>query len=58
MTLSPDARQAKLNDFYAYAQSAGSLTCGEIMDRVSDLQLDAEEMDKLLTAVAAVERGE
>jgi len=54
LTLSPDNRQARLNDFYIYARSAGSLTCGDVMDRVADLNLDADEMDKLLATLEAL----
>ena len=48
MTLSPDARQAKLNELYEYGRSKGTLTYKEIMDRLMELDMDPDQLDKVL----------
>ena len=54
MTLSPDARQAKLNELYEYGKSKGALTYKEIMDRLMDMDMDPEQLDKVLETLEAL----
>ena len=48
MTLSPDVRQAKLNELYEFGKSKGSLTYKEIMDRLMEMDMDPDQLDKVL----------
>ena len=54
MTLSPDARQAKLNELYEYGKTKGSLTYKEIMDRLMEMDMDPEQLDKVLETLEAL----
>ena len=48
MTLSPDARQAKLNELYEYSKSKGTLTYKDIMDRLIEMDMEPDQLDKVL----------
>ncbi len=54
MTLSPDARQAKLNELYEYGKSKGSLTYKDIMDRLMEMDMDPDQLDKVLETLEAL----
>ena len=54
MTLSPDARQAKLNDLYEYGKSKGSLTYKDIMDRLMEMDMEPDQLDKVLETLEAL----
>ena len=54
MTLSPDARQAKLNELYEYGKSKGALTYKEIMDRLMEMEMDPDQLDKVLETLEAL----
>ena len=54
MTLSPDARQAKLNELYDYGRSKGTLTYKEIMDRLMEMEMDPDQLDKVLETLEAL----
>jgi len=54
LTLSPDARQAKLNELYEYGKTKGSLTYKEIMDRLMEMDMDPEQLDKVLETLEAL----
>ena len=54
MTLSPDARQAKLNELYEFGKSKGTLTYKEIMDRLMEMDMDPEQLDKVLETLEAL----
>ena len=54
MTLSPDARQAKLNELYEYGKSKGTLTYKDIMDRLMEMDMDPEQLDKVLETLEAM----
>ncbi len=54
MTLSPDARQAKLNELYDYAKSKGTLTYKEIMDRLMEMDMEPDQLDKVLETLEAL----
>ena len=54
MTLSPDVRQAKLNELYEFGKSKGNLTYKEIMDRLMEMDMDPEQLDKVLETLEAL----
>jgi len=54
LTLSPDARQAKLNELYEYGKSKGSLTYKDIMDRLIEMDMDPDQLDKVLETLEAL----
>ncbi len=54
MTLSPDARQAKLNELYEYGKNKGTLTYKDIMDRLMEMDMDPEQLDKVLETLEAL----
>ena len=54
MTLSPDARQAKLNELYEYGKSKGSLTYKDIMDRLMETDMEPDQLDKVLETLEAL----
>ena len=54
MTLSPDARQAKLNELYEYGKNKGSLTYKDIMDRLMEMDMDPDQLDKVLETLEAL----
>ena len=62
MTLTPEARQAKLDSLFEYGRSKGSLTHKEIMDRLMDIEVEPDQLDKVLETlevmgVAVVNEG-
>ena len=54
MTLSPDARQAKLNELYEYGKTKGSLTYKDIMDRLMETDMEPDQLDKVLETLEAL----
>ena len=54
MTLSPDARQAKLNELYEYGKSKGTLTYKDIMDRLMEMEMEPDQLDKVLETLEAL----
>ena len=54
MTLSPDVRQAKLNELYEFGKSKGSLTYKDIMDRLMEMDMDPDQLDKVLETLEAL----
>ncbi|MBQ8313889.1 MAG: RNA polymerase sigma factor RpoD [Clostridia bacterium] len=54
MTLSPDVRQAKLNELYEFGKSKGNLTYKEIMDRLMEMDMDPDQLDKVLETLEAL----
>ncbi len=54
MTLSPDARQAKLNELYEYGKTKGSLTYKDIMDRLMEMDMEPDQLDKVLETLEAL----
>ncbi len=54
MTLSPDARQAKLNELYEYGKTKGSLTYKDIMDRLMEMDMEPDQLDKVLENLEAL----
>ena len=54
MTLSPDVRQAKLNELYEFGKSKGNLTYKEIMNRLMEMDMDPDQLDKVLETLEAL----
>ena len=54
MTLSPDARQAKLDELYEYGKTKGSLTYKDIMDRLMEMDMEPDQLDKVLENLEAL----
>ena len=54
MTMSPDARQAKLNELYEYGKTKGSLTYKDIMDRLMEMDMEPDQLDKVLETLEAL----
>ena len=54
MTISPDARQAKLNELYEYGKTKGSLTYKDIMDRLMETDMEPDQLDKVLETLEAL----
>ncbi|MGN0745584.1 MAG: sigma-70 family RNA polymerase sigma factor, partial [Aristaeellaceae bacterium] len=54
MTLSPNARQAKLNELYEYGKSKGTLTYKDIMDRLMEMDMEPDQLDKVLETLEAL----
>ena len=54
MTLSPDARQAKLDELYALGKSKGTLTYKDIMDRLMKMDMEPDQLDKVLETLDAL----
>ena len=52
-SLSPEIRQAKLNELYELGKSKGTLTYKEIMDRLMELEMDPDQLDKVLETLDA-----
>ena len=51
--LSPENKQAKLNELYEYGKSKGTLTYKEIMDRLMELEMDSDQLDRVLETLDA-----
>ena len=54
MTQSPDARQARLNELYEFGKTKGTLTYKDIMDRLMEMEMDPEQLDKVLETLEAL----
>jgi len=54
LTLSPDARQARLNELYELGKSKGALTYKEIMDRLLEMDMEPDQLDKVLETLEAL----
>jgi len=52
-TLSPENRQKRLDDLYEYGKSKGTLTYKEIMDRLMELEMDSDQLDRVLETLDA-----
>ena len=48
-----DIRQTKLDELYEYGKSKGILTYKEIMDRLMELDMDPDQLDKVLETLDA-----
>ena len=54
MTNAPDNRQAKLNELYELGKSKGTLTYKEIMNALMELDMDPDQLDKVLETLEAL----
>ena len=52
-TLSPETRTAKLNELYEFGKAKGTLTYKEIMDRLMEMEMDPDQLDKVLETLDA-----
>ena len=48
LTQNPDGRQKRLDDLYEYGKKKGTLTYKEIMERLMDLYIEPDQLDKVL----------
>ena len=53
LSLSPESKQNRLDELYDYGKSKGTITYKEIMDRVSGMDLDADQLDHILETLEA-----
>ena len=54
MTNAPDNRQAKLNELYELGKSKGKLTYKEIMNALMEMDMDPDQLDKVLETLEAL----
>ena len=53
MSLSSELKQNRLDELYEYSKSKGTITYKEIMDRLSGMELDADQLDHVLETLEA-----
>ena len=54
LSLSPEEiRKNRLDELYDYGKSKGTLTYKEIMDRVSELEMDSDQLERVLDTLEA-----
>ena len=53
MSQSPDSKQNRLDELYEYSRSKGTITYKEIMDRLTGMDLDADQLDHVLETLEA-----
>jgi len=54
LTNAPDNRQAKLNELYELGKRKGTLTYKEIMNALMELDMDPDQLDKVLETLEAL----
>ena len=54
LTQTPDGRQKRLNDLYEYGKKKGTLTYKEIRERLMDLYIEPDQLDKVLENLEAL----
>ena len=54
LTQTPDGRQKWLDDLYEYGKKKGTLTYKEIMERLMDLYIEPDQLDKVLENLEAL----
>ena len=54
MTNAPDNRQAKLNELYELGKNKGKLTYKEIMNALMEMDMDPDQLDKVLETLEAL----
>ena len=54
LTQTPDGRQKRLDDLYEYGKKKGTLTYKEIMERLIDLYIEPDQLDKVLENLEAL----
>ena len=51
MLQTPEVRDAKINELFSYGKSKGTLTYKEIMDCLMELEMDPDQLDKVLETI-------
>ena len=54
LTQTPDGRKKRLDDLYEYGKKKGTLTYKEIMERLMDLYIEPDQLDKVLENLEAL----
>ena len=54
LTQTPDGRQKRLDDLYEYGKKKGTLTYKEIMERLMDLYIEPDQLDKVMENLEAL----
>ena len=54
LTQTPDGRQKRLDDLYEYGKKKGTLTYKEIIERLMDLYIEPDQLDKVLENLEAL----
>ena len=54
LTQTPDGRQKRLDDLYEYGKKKGTLTYKEIMERLMDLYIEPDQLEKVLENLEAL----
>ena len=54
LSLTPDARQAKLNDLYEQGKSKGTMTYKDIMSQLVEYEIEPDQFDKILETFEAL----
>ena len=54
LTQTPDGRQKRLDDLYEYGKKKGTLTYKEIMERLMDLYIEPDQLNKVLENLEAL----
>lgn len=54
LTQTPDSRPKRLDDLYEYGKKKGTLTYKEIMERLMDLYIEPDQLDKVLENLEAL----
>ena len=54
LTQTPDGRQKRLDDLYEYGKKKGTLIYKEIMERLMDLYIEPDQLDKVLENLEAL----
>ena len=54
LTQTPDGRQKRLDDLYEHGKKEGTLTYKEIMERLMDLYIEPDQLDKVLENLEAL----
>lgn len=54
MSMTPDARQAKLNDLYEQGKTKGTMTYKDIMNQLVEFEIEPDQFDKILETFEAL----
>jgi len=54
LSMTPDARQAKLNDLYEQGKTKGTMTYKDIMKQLVEFEIEADQFDKILETFEAL----
>ncbi len=54
LSMTPDARQAKLNDLYEQGKTKGTMTYKDIMNQLVEFEIEPDQFDKILETFEAL----